>query len=98
MDRFYQKPLDLLFPFRNHLLPLCILLIRVMLDAGGIKPYHGGTFFNNLLISFYVLLYNIKLLFFTMNYSAAYTICVPIPLLNLRTLLVALGPFSYSLA
>jgi tetratricopeptide (TPR) repeat protein len=61
-------------------------LIKVMLDAGGIKPYHGGTFFNNLLISFYIFLYNIKLLTFTINYSAAYTIPVSNPILGLRTL------------
>jgi tetratricopeptide (TPR) repeat protein len=69
------------------------VLIRVMLHAGGIKPYHAGTFFNNLLISFYVLLYDLKLLFFTMDYSAAYTISVPFPLLNLQTLLVVLAVF-----
>jgi tetratricopeptide (TPR) repeat protein len=62
------------------------ILIKVMLDAGGIKPYHGGSFFNNLLISFHVFLYNIKLLVTTINYSAAYTINVSNPLLSLRTL------------
>jgi Flp pilus assembly protein TadD len=62
--------------------------MRVMLNAGGIKAYHGGTFFNNLLVSFYALLYNIKLLVFTINYSAAYTIRVPFPLLTFQTLLV----------
>ena len=62
------------------------ILIKVMLDAGGIKAYRGGTFFNNLLISFYVFLYNIKLLTFTINYSAAYTIPVSNPILGLRTL------------
>jgi tetratricopeptide (TPR) repeat protein len=64
------------------------VLIKAMFDAGGIKIYHGGTLFNNLLISFYVFLYNIKLLTFTINYSAAYTIRVPFPLGNLQTLLV----------
>ena len=63
------------------------VLIKAMFDAGGIKTYHGGTFFNNLLTSFYVFLYNIKLLIFTINYSAAYTIRVPFPLINLQTLL-----------
>jgi tetratricopeptide (TPR) repeat protein len=58
-----------------------------MFDAGGVKPYRGGTFFNNLLVSFYAFLYNIKLLAFTVNYSAAYTINVPNPILGLRTLL-----------
>jgi tetratricopeptide (TPR) repeat protein len=61
------------------------ILIKVMLDAGGVKPYHGGSFFNNLLISFYVFLYSIKLLFFTVNYSAAYTFPVSNPILSLRT-------------
>jgi len=68
-------------------------LLRVMLIAGGIKAYHGGTFLNNLLVSFYVLLYNIKLLLFTINYSAAYTIRVPFPLLNIQTLLVVTTAF-----
>jgi tetratricopeptide (TPR) repeat protein len=65
-----------------------LIMMRVMLNAGGIKAYRGGTFFNNLLVSFYVLLYNIKLLVFTINYSAAYTIRVPFPLVNLQTLIV----------
>jgi len=69
------------------------VLFRVMLHAGGIKPYHGGIFFNNLLVSFYVFLYNIKLLVFTINYSAAYTIRVPFPLLNIQTLLVVAAVF-----
>ncbi len=63
------------------------ILMRVMLDAGGIKPYRGGTFFNNLLVSFYVFLYNIKLLTSTINYSAAYTIPVSNPILGGRTLI-----------
>jgi tetratricopeptide (TPR) repeat protein len=62
------------------------VLMKVMWDAGGIKPYRGGTFFNNLIISFYVFIYNIKLLFFTINYSATYTIPVSNPILSLRTI------------
>ena len=61
------------------------IVMRAMWDAGGIKPYRGGTFFNNLLISFYVLIYNIKLLISTINYSAAYTIPISNPILSLRT-------------
>ena len=66
-------------------LTFVFILMRVMLDAGGIKPYRGGSFFNNLLISVYVFLYNIKLLVTTINYSAAYTINISNPLLSLRT-------------
>jgi tetratricopeptide (TPR) repeat protein len=61
------------------------ILIKVMLDAGGVKPYRGGSFFSNLLISFYTFIYNIKLLLFTINYSAAYTIIVSNPILGFRT-------------
>jgi tetratricopeptide (TPR) repeat protein len=61
------------------------ILIKVMLDAGGVKPYRGGTFFNNFLISFYAFIYNIKLLLITINYSAAYTISVSSPILGPRT-------------
>jgi tetratricopeptide (TPR) repeat protein len=70
------------------------ILIRVMLDAGGVKPYRGGNFFNNFLISFYVFLYNIKLLAFAFNYSAAYTITLPVELLNLRTLIAVVSVCS----
>jgi tetratricopeptide (TPR) repeat protein len=62
------------------------ILMKVMLDAGGIKPYRGGSFVNNFLISFYAFLYNIKLLAFTINYSAAYTIPFSNPVLSLRTI------------
>ncbi|OGP90889.1 MAG: hypothetical protein A2157_05450 [Deltaproteobacteria bacterium RBG_16_47_11] len=58
------------------------ILMKVMLDAGGIKPYHGGTFFNNLLVSFYAFLYNLKLLIVTINYSASYTLPISRPILN----------------
>ncbi|MDI7261500.1 MAG: tetratricopeptide repeat protein [Thermodesulfobacteriota bacterium] len=61
------------------------ILLKVMLDAGGVKPYRGGTFINNFLISFYAFLYNIKLLIFTVNYSAAYTIPVSNPIISLKT-------------
>ena len=64
------------------------ILLKVMFDAGGIKPYHGGTLFNNLLTSFYVFLYNMKLLIFTINYSAAYTIPVPNPIWSIKTAII----------
>jgi len=63
------------------------VLIKVMLDAGGIKPYRGGSFLNNLLISFYAFLYNIKLLVSTINFSAAYTISIPNPIWGFQTFL-----------
>ncbi len=63
------------------------ILIKVMLDAGGIKSYRGGSFFQNLLVSFYAFLYSIKLLIFTLNYSAAYTIPISNPIFGVRTLI-----------
>jgi tetratricopeptide (TPR) repeat protein len=80
---------------RNHRIFLAILvlisiifasiLIKVMWEAGGVKPYRGGSFFNNLLISFTIFIYNIILLIFTINYSAAYTIPISNPVLSLQT-------------
>lgn len=61
------------------------ILIRVMLEAGGFKPYRGGSFFNNFLISFYAFIYNIKLLIATINYSAAYTLPVSNPVISIKT-------------
>lgn len=61
---------------------ICIV-IKVMLDAGGVKAYRGGNFFSNLLLSFYLLIENIRLLIFTINYSAAYDLKDPGRLLGL---------------
>lgn len=69
------------------------ILIRVMIEAGGFKPYRGGNFFSNLLISFYAFIYNIKLLVATINYSAAYTIPVSNPIVSIRTFLFVITTF-----
>jgi Flp pilus assembly protein TadD len=63
------------------------ILMKVMMEAGGIKPYRGGSFWNNVLVSFYAFVYNVKLVVFTVNYSAAYTLSVSTPLVGLRTFL-----------
>ena len=62
------------------------ILMKVMLEAGGVKPYRGGSFFNNFLISFYAFIYSIKLLVLEINYSAAYTIPISNPVISLKTL------------
>ena len=59
------------------------IVMKVMLDAGGVKAFRGGSFLNNFLLSFYVFINNIKLLIFTINYSAAYAMKVPAPMLGL---------------
>jgi len=53
------------------------IVMKVMLDAGGVKAFRGGSFLNNFLLSFYVFIYNIRLLVFTINYSAAYAMKDP---------------------
>jgi protein O-mannosyl-transferase len=50
------------------------IAMRVMLDAGGIKPYRGWNFISNLLVPIYAFWESIRLLTLTVNYSAAYTI------------------------
>ncbi len=62
--------------------------MKVMLEAGGIKPYRGGTFLNNLIASAYIFTNNIRLLASTINYSAAYTIRIFYSVLSFQTLLV----------
>ncbi len=69
------------------------IMMKVMLDAGGVKPYRGGTFFANLLVAFQIFLYNIELLVLTVNYSAAYTIDTPDPIFSFRSFLFVLGTF-----
>jgi protein O-mannosyl-transferase len=59
------------------------VLLKVMLDAGGVKAFRGGSFLNNFLLSLYVFMNNIKLLIFTVNYSASYAMKVPTPILGL---------------
>ncbi|MEM2929170.1 MAG: hypothetical protein QXP60_09425, partial [Nitrososphaerota archaeon] len=54
------------------------ILIKVMIDSGGIKPFYGKTFLENCLVVLYAFLRSIKLLTFTVNYSAAYSFSVPL--------------------
>jgi tetratricopeptide (TPR) repeat protein len=74
------------------------ILMKVMLEAGGIKAYRGDSFLSNFLVSLYVFLQNIKLLIFTINYSAAYSFLVSMPvfcLKNIILILVTLSLFAF---
>jgi tetratricopeptide (TPR) repeat protein len=62
------------------------ILMKVMLEAGGIKPYHGDTFLKNVLVSVYAFLRSVKLLLFTINYSAAYSFPVTLPIFHLKNI------------
>ncbi len=55
-------------------LALTALLIHSMAKIGGIKPYHGGSFWTNLLAVSQILAAYIKLIGFTINYAADYPI------------------------
>jgi tetratricopeptide (TPR) repeat protein len=70
------------------------ILLKVMLEAGGIKQYKGDSFASNLLICVYVFLQNIKLLLFTINYSAAYSFLVNMPIFCLKNVILFLLTFS----
>jgi len=74
--------------------------MKVMFEAGGIKPYRGGSFFHNFFIPIYAFLYNIILLIFTINYSAAYSLSVTLPVFcfkNIVLLLITLFLFVLSI-
>jgi tetratricopeptide (TPR) repeat protein len=70
------------------------ILMKVMLEAGGIKAYRGDSFLSNFLVSLYVFLQNIKLLIFTINYSAAYSFLVSMPVFCLKNVILILITFS----
>ena len=70
------------------------ILMNVMLEAGGIKQYKGDSFASNLLICVYVFLQNIRLLLFTINYSAAYSFLVNMPFFCLTNVILFLITFS----
>ena len=75
------------------------ILMKVMIEAGGIKPYRGGSFLSNILVSLYAFLYHIKLLILTINYSAAYTFSVAMPILRAKNILFTLlGLLLFTLA
>jgi tetratricopeptide (TPR) repeat protein len=95
---------------KNHWLFLVLSLIvsaiftfismKVMLEAGGIKAYRGDNILSNVIILIYAFLYNIKLLIGTINYSAAYSFQVSLPvfcLKNIVLIVITLFLFSISL-
>jgi tetratricopeptide (TPR) repeat protein len=77
-----------------------LILLKVMFEAGGIKHYKGDSFASNLLVCVYVFLQNIRLLLVTINYSAAYSFLVNMPVLcvtNVILFLVVLSLFAVSI-
>jgi tetratricopeptide (TPR) repeat protein len=75
------------------------ILFKVMLESGGIKQYRGGSIATNVLVCLYVFLQSIKLLVFTINYSAAYSFSVSMPVFcpkNVILMLIAISLFAVS--
>jgi tetratricopeptide (TPR) repeat protein len=66
------------------------ILMKVMLEAGGIKPYRGDSFLRNFLVSLYAFLRNIELLTSTINYSAAYSFSVTLPVFHIKNMVLLL--------
>jgi protein O-mannosyl-transferase len=64
------------------------ILMKVMFEAGGIKPYRGATLLSNALVPLYAFLQNIILLTSTVNYSAAYSFSVAMPVWAMKNILL----------
>ena len=75
------------------------IMMKVMFEAGGIKQYRGADIGSNILLCLYVFLQNIKLLIFTINYSAAYSFIVNMPVFSLKNvifILITVSLFAFS--
>ena len=62
------------------------ILLKVMFESGGIKPYYGDSFAKNLLVCQYVFLRSIKLLCFNLQYAAAYSFSIVLPVFSLKNI------------
>jgi tetratricopeptide (TPR) repeat protein len=71
------------------------IMMKVMFEAGGIKQYRGGDTASNVLLCLYVFLQNIKLLISTINYSAAYSFFVSMPVFCLKNVILILITFLF---
>lgn len=76
-DRAFWKKRALIFlPMLAIVIPMMGRLVLMMSSAGGVKPYHGGSFWTNLLAVSQIFIEYIRLTGFTLRYVADY----PIPL------------------
>lgn len=74
-DRAFWKKRALIFlPMLVIVIPMMSRLVFMMSSAGGIKPYHGGTFGTNLLAVSQIFIEYIRLTGFTLRYVADYPI------------------------
>lgn len=74
-DASFRKTRLLFYvPVLLVVIPMGVRLITMMYGAGGVKPYHGGSFLTNLLAVSQILMTYVSLIGFTINYSADYPI------------------------
>jgi len=71
---FWKKRLMIYVPMLILAVPVVVRLLGVMFEVGGVKPYHGGSFWTNLLAVSQILINYLDLIAFTINYSADYTL------------------------
>jgi tetratricopeptide (TPR) repeat protein len=101
-----QKVIDY---FRRHWIFVIILvlvsgvfifiLMKVMIEAGGIRPFRGNSFMTNALIPLYAFFHNIILLVGTVNYSAAYSFEISLPVFCLKNIvLIFITGFMFSMS
>jgi tetratricopeptide (TPR) repeat protein len=64
------------------------IMMKVMIEAGGVKPFPGDSLAKNFLVWVYVFLENIKLLFATINFSAAYSFIITLPFLCVKNIIL----------
>jgi Flp pilus assembly protein TadD len=71
------------------------IMMRVMIDAGGIKAYRGWNFGSNLLVPIYAFWESIRLLTLTVNYSAAYAIVGNPHIFSIKNVILLILTFAF---
>ncbi len=71
---FWKRRLLLYAPMLAIVIPMMARLVGMMTEVGGVKPYHGGSFWTNLLAVSQILVSYVKLIGFTVNYAADYSL------------------------
>lgn len=70
---FWKTRAFVYLPMLLIVIPMGVRLVMMMDAAGGVKPYHGGSFWTNLLAVSQIFASYLSLIGFTVNYSADYT-------------------------
>ncbi|MCD6569632.1 MAG: tetratricopeptide repeat protein [Deltaproteobacteria bacterium] len=71
---YWRTRLVVYIPIIIIVAPMAFRLISMMSAIGGIKPYHGGSFWTNLLAVSQIMASYIKLISLTINYAADYPV------------------------